>query len=409
MRFFSWTWTARWPIRRVPPDLLTPFASFLTHYGLALFPLTLCLAPSLIRSWRAASREQRTFWLLVPLALGLAATLWLRTALIPALVIWSWLVWRAWGRAASSVEDVFVAALSLTGAILVIGCELFYFDDIFEGDDARINTVFKIHYFVWTAWTLAGVAAWNRLIEPLGASREACDPFRADPVESGSPLAAPAAPSVLFAQYGLSGLRIALFALALAAASVYPVAGLIARSRLPRDVPPDGLGALARRQFELDGTRAAQRWGLEGDDLAVIRWLAAHTTGQTFVCEAGGPPYTERGRIATYAGTCAPMAWDQHLTAWNSPGIRAELDYREDVVQSLYRDKDFGAALMELSSLGMKYVVVGRVELRAYGRDGAAALAALAEPVFSHGDTRLYAMSDLARALLGPPLVLKSE
>lgn len=350
-----------WPLALTPRELRTTLADFLARYGLILLPLVLSTAPRLWKEWLCLEAPKRWFWVLAAALGWLSVTLWLGVAMPAFAALGAWLFWKAWARPGASLEEVFAAMLVAAGAVLAIGCELVYLDDIFAEANARINTVFKIHYFIWTAWTLAAVWAWTRLFE---------NEKRKWP-----------------AALALGGV--------VALALLYPIAGLHIRSFARRLEVPNGLSIMQQRQFELDGVLAASLWGLDREEIEAIDWLRTQTPGQIFVCEAGGDAYSKAGRFATFAGTCAPLAWDQHVRAWQGPGVENMIVYRTEMLKALYSGANIPWALKELKRFNFRYLVVGDLERQTYGPLGAETLALEAIPMFKRGAVAIYAMDDL--------------
>ena len=60
----------------------------------------------------------------------------------------------AWRRSPAA----FPLGIGAIGALLLLGCELFYIEDIFSGFLPRQNTVFKLAYQAWLLLAVAGAA-----------------------------------------------------------------------------------------------------------------------------------------------------------------------------------------------------------------------------------------------------------
>ncbi len=362
-------WEYRRPLLAVPFHQMTPVGAFLTHYGLFLAPIALATGIRAASQWRRADRGRLWFWGWAMVAVALALTLWTGGPLVAGLMMGGLIYGRLWTRDDASMEELFTAVLGLTGVVLALAAEFFFIPDIFvDTPDRRINTVFKLHYFIWTCWALAAVGAWAWLTGPGAGNRR---PWRRWAARGG-------------------------LVLAVLLAGLYPVAGLHNRYLEPRPPLPEALTGLSRRLMELDGLHAARPWGLKESDLAAIQWLREqHPGNQPIICEAYGPVYTEAGRIATFAGGATPIVWDQHLSAWRGPSVMDALRYREIVVHSLYRDEDFEQALAALAAMRVDYVVVGPLERATYGTAGEERMQTRAKPLFQQGLTRLWAFNDL--------------
>lgn len=66
----------------------------------------------------------------------------------------------------------FALLLAALGCAVLLGVELVYIRDVFEGFSARMNTVFKFYYQIWLLWgTLAPFCLWWILARTEGRAR----------------------------------------------------------------------------------------------------------------------------------------------------------------------------------------------------------------------------------------------
>ena len=121
---------------------------------------------------------------------------------------------------------------------------------------------------------------------------------------------------------------------------------------------------------------------------------------------SGAPPILEqvgkdfdpegRGRVSTYTGLPAVMAWPGHEVQWgHDPGSRA------GDVQQIYGTEDVGLARRLLRQYGVEYVFVGSLERKDYPAPALAKFARLGTPVFRSGETVVYRLQQLIRRVRG--------
>jgi uncharacterized membrane protein len=92
-----------------------------------------------------------------------------------------------------------------------------------------------------------------------------------------------------------------------------------------------------------------------------------------------------RGRVSTYTGLPAVMAWPGHELQWgHDPGRRAA------DVEEIYGTTNMKLARQLLDRYGVRYVFVGSLERKDYKANSLAKFAHLGTPVFRSGDTVVY-------------------
>lgn len=229
----------------------------------------------------------------------------------------------------------FAHLLALTGASLILVCELIYVRDMFGG---RTNTVFKLYYQAWVLLALAvAFVVWRSAPLLLVKDRR---PVR----------------RVLAASWGL-GLA-GLFGLAL----LYPI------------------GATASRTNGLSGPRTldglADWRAAYPDEMAAIDWLREHVDGAPVVVEATGDSYrAEIARVSRSTGLPTVVGWLLHERQFR--GSSPEVYARRDDVAELYgcRLTDRGCDPLPLDrsrieailrKYDVKYIFVGGTERAAY-------------------------------------------
>jgi YYY domain-containing protein len=229
------------------------------------------------------------------------------------------------------------------GVACLLGPELLYVRDEFDdGPLYRMNTVFKLGY---QAWLLLGLAA----IGALALAREWLPRRR------------------------LRWLLMPVAALLAAAAIVYPVAGTYARKdAFTRSPTLDGLGWLRDRA---------------PGDPGAIAWLNDHADGDGVVLESVGDDYNAfgHGRISTFTGLPTVLGWPGHELQWGH-----EQGSRRADVERMYQSRTTAGAEELLRRYGVRWVVVGPLELTEYGDAGVAKWDALGRRVYDAGGTVIW-------------------
>lgn len=264
------------------------------------------------------------------------------------------------------------AGFAATGALLLLGAELFFIGDVFRGNVPRLNTVFKLGYQAWILLATGGAVAL------VLAFREAVSRRR---------LAGWCAVPV--AAIALAGLATPLLAIPNRTAAF----GTERNASITTSL--DGLAGLARN---------------DPDEYALTRWLQDNTDPGAVIIEASGRgwvrnpdgqlairslgvDYTDASRIASRTGRRTPIGWPGHEVQWRGDTEANKLEFgrRQDAIdRQVYLTRDPAEALATMRSFGATYVVVGSIELRSYPADALAPFADFLDVVFTSGPLRVY-------------------
>lgn len=251
----------------------------------------------------------------------------------------------------------FACLLVATAAMGIVITEVLYVWDSFG---VRMNTVFKVHYQVWTLLAVAaGIgAAW------VIAQR----PQRLSPTQGGLIVT------------GAGGL-----ALLLVGASYGPLGAAERIEGSPStSIQLDGL-ATYRERFP--------------DDAAAIDWLLDNAERDDRVLEAFGDDYTDYGRVSAITGIPTTMGWQGHELQWR--GSTELFGPRVQYTEEIYRGQTVteGEELTEdelklrLEFYGIDYLFVGSLERNDFGEDTAGRLLASMpnrlEVAFESGNTTI--------------------
>ena len=226
-----------------------------------------------------------------------------------------------------------VIALPLLLGILV---DLF----TFEGDIARLNTVFKFYLQAWVLFALASAyALWHlRFGEAIPWKR---------------------------VRRGWQGFILLLVAVSL----IYPVMATPARARDRFDtLPPsaNGMTFMDTAVYSDKGAQLELRWDRQG-----IEWLQDNVEGSPVIVEGITPLYRWGNRISVYTGLPAVIGWDHHQKQQRGDyvGRNSGVDQRRREVNAFFNTPDTAAAKAFLDRYSVRYIYVGQME-RVYYLEG---------------------------------------
>ncbi len=346
---------------------------------------------------------------------------------------------RAKDAAEESLSHVFALTLSAIAALLILGSDLFFIQDFFNG---RMNTIFKLYYQAWLLLSIAGgfvlyeMASglrlpslaprgtthagvnWNPgevgvavatvggliagfalmnefLLEVTGAVIGACLLFAAGTATVllwrtlvERPETGPG-PGVLSwrAAWGALGAAV------LVAAFVYPFISTWNRTagcaghpvRLLEGSADCGQVFAART---LDGLRDFKV--SSPDEYAAIEWLS-HLDGRPVVAQAVGQGYRwETSRVSGTTGLPTILGWQGHEEQWR--GGNEETSPRADDLQALYTSGDPDVVQSIIEKYDVAYVFVGPVERETYPDLRILEMDSVLEPgpAFQQGEISIY-------------------
>ncbi len=251
----------------------------------------------------------------------------------------------------------FACLLVAAAAMGIVITEVFYVWDSFG---VRMNTVFKVHYQVWTLLAVAvGIgAAW------VVAQR----PKRFSPTQGGLIVA------------GAGGL-----VLLLVGAAYGPLGAAERIEGSPStSIELDGL-ATYRERFP--------------DDAAAIDWLRNNADRGDHVLEAHGDDYSDYGRVSAITGLPTPMGWQGHELQWRGGAelFGPRIEYTEEIYrgQTVTESENLteDELKLRLEFYGIDYIFVGSLERNDFGENTAGRMLALMpnrlEVAFESGNTTI--------------------
>jgi YYY domain-containing protein len=295
-----------------------------------------------------AARRRRDLGLAVAAGVSLVAGL---VSGKPALFVLGFLAilaaraaWRSLHAEDGDASGAYAAFLVLLAIAMIGGCEFVYFKDSYGMDLQRMNTIFKFYHQAWPLLAIGGVVWAARAWEATGPARR---PARA----------------VLTAAALLSVL--------------WPVNVVVSRLR-QREGP-----------FTLDAAVPLAR--RDPGDAAAIAWLVKNAPAGSVILEATGDPYSEFARISSHTGIPTVMGWANHEGLWRSNN--PEVGARAAAVRAFYSSPDPRADWETIGKYRVKYVVLGERERKAYPAAGRVADLPYLAPVFTSGNTTVYAVT----------------
>ncbi len=350
---------------------------------------------------------------------------------------WSWLSFLLLGGAVAliglafyrEVEDakrageerfghIFALGLSATAALLILGSELFFILDTFNG---RMNTIFKLYYQAWLLLSVAGGFVLYEItrgfrVPSLSAPKTAAASVSLRGVSVGE--IAVGAATLIGAVVGLMLGEDALtrfIGLVVGAGVFFVVSGISLlwwQSVPSEDVTAPAVsrltwrgvwaGAAATMLFAaflypvlatynrtggfnqprtLDGLQ-----NLPADQKAAIDFLRGQS-GHPVVVEAPGGDYSDYGTISAATGLPTIIQWKGHEFQWRGTG--EGLDEREQAVATIYTgSSDEVSSLLRLYDV--RFVVVGPKEREKYAGITIEQLANLFELVRQEGEFAIY-------------------
>ncbi len=221
----------------------------------------------------------------------------------------------------NDMNRLFISVMIAVGLSILVFCELFYFDDLFSGDNERFNTVFKFYNQVWLLFSIASACCFYDLINK---------------------------------KYRMKKTVLVILSLLIVLNSLYLYTGTFARTEgFNRSVSLDGIGFLKKANY---------------GDYDAIFWVDRTLNGTAVILEAPGSSYEDTSRISSYTGIQTVVGWAGHeLVLRNNWG---EISARIRDIDTIYNTGDPEEALLLLRKYNVSYVYVGNVELGRYKQQG---------------------------------------
>ena len=346
----------------------TPIWSYLTHWGVFLFLITMWLAWE-TRQWMAetpvsALNKLRRYQVLIEadIAIFLIALLYLAYRQIE--IGWVALPLAMWTGVLllrPNLPDVKRIVLFWIGTALVITIMVELV--AVRGDVGRMNTIFKFYLQAWLLLAVSSGAAFVWIVQEL---------YQWSPNWRN------------FFQVGTSLLLAGAFAFTLTATFDK------VSDRMTNGVPLT-LDSITYMQYSQYAD-----YGVTMDlvhDYKGIRWMQDHVQGSPVIVEANCPEYRWCTRFTIYTGLPGVVGWNWHERQQRT--LTPQLvEGRINEVDSFYTTTDVQAALAFLKKYNVKYIIVGQLERAEYGPPGLYKFeqqnGKLWHSVYRDGDTVIY-------------------
>ena len=219
------------------------------------------------------------------------------------------------------MNRLFISLMIALGLAILVFCELFYFDDLFSGENERFNTVFKFYNQVWILFSIVSACALHDLIKK---------------------------------KYRMKTAVFVVLSILIVLNSLYLLTGTLART--------EGFNQSA----SLDGIAFLKKANI--GDYDAIFWVDRNLNWTTVILEAPGESYEDTSRISSYTGIQTVVGWPGHefvlRNSWEEVATRIK------DVNTIYDTEDYGEAIGLLRKYNVSYVYVGNVELRKYKQRG---------------------------------------
>ena len=330
----GYTWVDSWTASH------TPIWSYLTHWGVFLFLITMWLAWE-TRQWMAetpvsALNKLRRYQVLIEadIAIFLMALLYLAYSQVE--IGWVALPLAIWAGVLllrPNLPDVKRVVLFWIGTALMITIMVELV--AVRGDVGRMNTIFKFYLQAWLLLAVSSGAAFVWIAQEL---------YQWSPNWRN------------FFQVGTS--------LFLAGAFAFTLTATFDKvsDRMTNGVPLT-LDSITYMQYSQYAD-----YGVTMDlvhDYKAIRWMQDHVQGSPVIVEANCPEYRWCTRFTIYTGLPGVVGWNWHERQQRTLTPQLVED-RVNEVDSFYTTTDVQAALAFLKKYNVKYIIVGQLERAEY-------------------------------------------
>ncbi|MBQ6520742.1 MAG: hypothetical protein IJI14_18715 [Anaerolineaceae bacterium] len=351
----------------------TPIASYLMHWGVFLFFITVWYCCEIyqwmkytsVRSWRDTFGLYKG-WFLAGSAAALLILLYMAADGVP-------IIWIALPLMVASlllllrqnISEIkrfvfFLVGVALFATILVEMIHLVY-------DVGRMNTVFKFYNQVWVMLSLCAAFGLSCTLRCI----------RTEALEGW--------PVRIFSTMGI---------LLTFGAFLYTLFAGVDKmtDRMSERAPHtlDGMKYMESSSYWQDGFYMDL-----SEDYQAILWLQENVSGSPVIVEASPTEYKFGSRYTVYTGLPGVVGWNYHQRQQRGP-LSSEVWNRVNGIHEFYNTTDVDTAVDFLKKYNVQYIIVGQMEKGMYSTDGIEKFAAqdgiLWDHVYEHGNTKIYKM-----------------
>ena len=349
----------------------TPISSFLTHWGVYLFFITVWYLTEIYHwmkytSMRELRETAERYRVLLITGFAAAIVILISFAAEGVPIIWIVLplmVLSLLLLLQQSITEIkrFVFFLVGTGLFASVLVEVIHL----AGDVGRMNTVFKFYNQIWIMLSVCAAFGLSCTLDMI--RRE-----------------------------DLRGLGIGLFrtagTLLVFGAFLYPLfAGTDKMTDRMSDRAPrtlDGMKFMETSTYWQDGFFMDL-----SEDYEAIRWMQENIEGSPVIVEASPTEYKFGSRYTIYTGLPGVVGWNYHQRQQRGP-LSREVWNRVNGIHDFYNTTDVEAAKAFLEQYNVKYIIVGQMEKGMYAVDGIAKFEAeegdFWKLVYDRNNTQIY-------------------
>lgn len=251
-------------------------------------------------------------------------------------------------------ERGFALVLIITGALMVLFCELFHIKDGFGPPYERFNTVLKLYFPIWLFF---GLSSGYAVALILGRSKGV-----------------------------VKALWVASLLLLLLASLIHPIASTTSYTSGRQVFFGVGRGTL-------DGIAYVET--IDKGDYEAILWINDNIGGHPTILETRGDAYQYTSRISALTGLPTVIGWVGHEIMWGRTWD--EVGERSRDVEMIYNTLDNDEAMELLRKYDVEYIYIGTVEQERYEEEGLQKFATHLEDyylVYEHEGVTIFKVSD---------------
>jgi uncharacterized membrane protein len=243
----------------------------------------------------------------------------------------------------------FLLILVFTSFVILLGCEIIYFDDAYGGELERINTVFKFHYMAHAFLYLAAPVFFHETYS-------------------------------LLKRRGIKIFLLVAFIFLFAISAIYPVLGTAIRkfNKFHKNNSFD---------LSLDGTLFLQKYFRE--EYEAIQWIKEKTDVDDVILEVSDKPFGYYSRFATFSGRRCVLGWGNHELLWRPSEVPVIMMRREDI-KKIYSQTDKRRILNLIKKYNIKWIITGFLEFRHFEKETLSGFDKVFEKAYSNRIVSIY-------------------
>jgi YYY domain-containing protein len=331
-------------------DIRTELIDFIEIFALFLLPI---LAYFCVLSGHRSLRERTlVIALILIIVTALLSFMWgfqLILLVIPLILASLYYIYRE-RRARRMSTAGFMLLLVLTGALIVLFCEIIYINDSLSAPNERYNTIMKFYLQVWVFLGVASAYAVFWVLRNIVGK--------------------------------LRTVWVALLLVLVIASIIHPIGSTTGWASGRHT-------AFVFNQGTLDGLAYVEI--LDKGDYEAILWIEAAIEGTPVILEAPGGAYNFTSRISTMTGLPTVIGWLTHEVMWR--GSWDVVTWRDTDTDTIYNTTDGDEAAALIEKYNVEYIYIGSIEREKYESEGLQKFASHPEiyaPVYEKEGVTIY-------------------